>query len=127
MLVYTFPKQHILNSSNLKQSADNNFKFDENRRKFSKRVENTVGNGEIARDEQYLLFPQRFQKAFFPGASKGVIVWEWVNQKCFQEHLSYWSFKIRTALQRINNFNLCAVYITYYNRIFTYRLTSVDI
>ena len=28
--------------------------------------------------EQFLLFPQCFQKACFPGASKGVIVWEWV-------------------------------------------------
>ena len=30
-------------------------------------------------DEQFLLFPHCFQKACFPGASKGVIVWEWVN------------------------------------------------
>ena len=29
--------------------------------------------------EQFLLFPQCFQKACFPGASKGVIVWEWVK------------------------------------------------
>ena len=36
--------------------------FDENSRKFSKRVENTVGKGEIARYEQFLLFPQCFQK-----------------------------------------------------------------
>ena len=33
----------------------------------------------IACYEQFLLFPQCFQKAYFPGASKGVIVWEWVN------------------------------------------------
>ena len=60
--------------------ADDNFKFDENSRKLSKRVENTVGKGEIARYEQFLLFPQCFQKASFPGASKGVIVWEWFNK-----------------------------------------------
>ena len=30
--------------------------------KFSKWVENTVGKGEIARYEQFLLFPQCFQK-----------------------------------------------------------------
>ena len=48
--------------------------------KLSKRVENTVGKGEIAHYEQFLLFPQCFQKACFPGASKGVIEWEWVNQ-----------------------------------------------
>ena len=39
-----------------------------------------MGKGEIARYEQFLLFPQCFQKACFPGASKGVIVWEYVNQ-----------------------------------------------
>ena len=31
---------------------------------FFKRVENTVGKGEIARYEQFLLFPQCFQKIF---------------------------------------------------------------
>ena len=39
-----------------------------------------MGKGEIARYEQFLLFPQCFQKACFPGASKGVIVWEWVKK-----------------------------------------------
>ena len=52
-------------------------KFKENGRKLPKWVENTVGKGEIARNEQFLLFPQCFQKAcFFLGVSKGVIVWE---------------------------------------------------
>ena len=36
------------------------FKLDENGRKFSRGVENIVGKGEIARDEQFLLFPQCF-------------------------------------------------------------------
>ena len=63
----------------MKPSADDNFKFDENIRKFSKLVENTVGIGEIARYEQFQIFPQCFLKACFLGASKGVIVWEWVN------------------------------------------------
>ena len=40
--------------------ADDHFKFDENGRKFSIWVENTVGKGEIARYEQFLLFPQSF-------------------------------------------------------------------
>ena len=69
-----------LDRSKLKLSADDNFTFDENSRKFSKWVENTVGKGEIAHYEQFLLFPQCFQKACFPEASKGVIVWELVNQ-----------------------------------------------
>ena len=75
------PDDKILERSNLKQSADDNFKFNENSRKFSKWVGNTVGIGEIARYEQFLLFPQCFQKACFLGVSKGVIVWECVKWK----------------------------------------------
>ena len=63
----------------MKGFADDNFKFDENGNKLSKQVENMVGQGEIAHYEQVLLFPQCFQKACFPGASKGVIVLEWVK------------------------------------------------
>ena len=55
------------------------FRFDENGSKLSKPVENIVGKGEIACYEQFLLFPQCFQKACFPRASKGVIVWERLN------------------------------------------------
>ena len=58
-----FPKQPILDSSKLKEYADENFNFDENGRKFSKWEGNAVGKGEIARYEQFLLFPQRFQKS----------------------------------------------------------------
>ena len=76
---YNNKRRQILDSSKLKEFADDNFKLDENGRKLSNRVENTVGKGEIARYEQFLLFPQCFQKACFPGASKGVIVWEWFN------------------------------------------------
>ena len=50
-------------------------------KKVSKQVENTVGKGEIARYEQFLLFPQCFQKACFPEVSKGVTVWEQVKPK----------------------------------------------
>ena len=46
---------------------------------YPNRKRNNVGKGEIAHYEQFLLFPQCFQKACFPEASKGVIVWEWVN------------------------------------------------
>ena len=52
----------MLYSFKLKEFADDNFKFDENGRKFFKQVENTAGKGEIARYEQFLLFPQCFQK-----------------------------------------------------------------
>ena len=57
-----FPNDKFLDFSKLKEFADNNFKFDENCSKFSNRVENTVGKGEIAHYEQFLLFPQCFQK-----------------------------------------------------------------
>ena len=56
-----FPNGQILDSSKLKEFADDNFKFDENGREFSKWLDNTVGKGEIAHYEQYLLFPQCFQ------------------------------------------------------------------
>ena len=60
-LLLPFPKRQILESSKLKEFADDNFKVDENGRGFSKWIENTVGKGEIARYEQFLLFPQCFQ------------------------------------------------------------------
>ena len=66
----TYNQMTILDSSKLKEFADNNFKFDKNGRKLFKWVENTVGKGEIARYEQFLLFPPCFQKAYFPGGVK---------------------------------------------------------
>ena len=48
----------------MKEFADNNFKSDDDGRKLSKRVENTLGKEEISRYEQFLLFPQCFQKTF---------------------------------------------------------------
>ena len=61
-MVKPFPKRKILDSSKLKEFAANNFKVDENGRKFSKWIENTVGKGEIDCYEQFLLFPDCFQK-----------------------------------------------------------------
>ena len=43
-----FPKRQNLDSSKLKEFADDNLKFDENGRKFSKLVENTGGKREMA-------------------------------------------------------------------------------
>ena len=60
-LYQPFPKQQVLDLSKLKEYADDNFKFDENDRKFSKWVENTVEKGKIAHYEQFLLFSQCFQ------------------------------------------------------------------
>ena len=52
----------MLDSSKLKEFAHDNFKLDENGRKFSKSVENTLGKGEIVHYKQFLLFPQCSQK-----------------------------------------------------------------
>ena len=48
--------RQILDSSKLKWFADDNSEFDENGKKFSKRVENTGWKGEIGCFEQFLLF-----------------------------------------------------------------------
>ena len=48
MSLNPFPNKKILDSSKLRDHADNNFKFDEDNRKFSKPVENAGGKGKIA-------------------------------------------------------------------------------
>ena len=47
LLLYPFPKQQILDSSKLKASADDNFKFGKNGGKPSNRVEYTVGKEKL--------------------------------------------------------------------------------
>ena len=58
----SFPKRPISDFFKLKEFADDNFKFDANGRKFFKWIVNTAEKGEIAHYEQFLLFPQGFQK-----------------------------------------------------------------
>ena len=60
----SFPNNKILDSSKLKEFADNKLIFDENGRKLSKWLENTQGKGEIACYKQFLLFPQCFQDLY---------------------------------------------------------------
>ena len=60
--VYSFPKRQIFYSSKLKELADDNFKFDENGRKILQMGKTQWEKEETARDEQFLLFPQCFQK-----------------------------------------------------------------
>ena len=62
LLFLTLSKWQNFDSSKLKDFADDNYKFDENGENFSVSVENTVGKGEIARYEQFLLFQRCFQK-----------------------------------------------------------------
>jgi hypothetical protein len=49
-------------------------------KKSPKKVENTVGKGEIARYEQFLLFPQCFQKTCTAYTQKPGLVWERVKR-----------------------------------------------
>ena len=62
------PDDKILDWS--KQSADDNFEFDVNSRKFSKLVENTVGKGEIARYEQFFFTHSVFKRPVSHGRQK---------------------------------------------------------
>ena len=62
MVLNPSPNDTFQDSFILKVFAGDNSKFNENGKKTSKRVENTVRKGEIACHEQFLLFPQCFQK-----------------------------------------------------------------
>ena len=56
--IQNFPRVQLTLSQTtnfrLEEFSDDNFRFDENGKKISKRVENTVGKGEIARYKQFL-------------------------------------------------------------------------
>ena len=67
MLEYFKPihERQIIDSFKLEDFADDNFKCDENVRKLSKQIENTMGKGGIARNEQFLLFPTVFSKDLY--------------------------------------------------------------
>ena len=69
-----------MDSPKLKEFADDNFNFDENGRKFSKRVENTVGKGEIARYEQFLHFPVFSKDLYYRHVKKTGLVWKRFNR-----------------------------------------------
>ena len=68
-----------LDASKLKELACDKLKFVESGRKLSKQVENTVGKGEIACYEQFLLFPQCFQKTCTADKYNRGLVWEAVK------------------------------------------------
>ena len=69
-VVKPFPKRQFLCSSKLKEFADDNFKFGENGRIFSKGVKNTVGKGEIACFERLVLQTSKNQGLFGKGLKK---------------------------------------------------------
>ena len=87
----------------MKDFADDNFNFDENGRKLSKLVENTVGKGEIARYEQFLLFPQCFQKACFPLRQKVSLCGNGLRYRFHPETFT-------TQLKILTNANLMGIF-----------------
>ena len=71
----TLSQRQNLDSSKLQVFAGGNFKLGENGIKFSKRVENTVRKGEIARHEQFLLFPHSvFKRLVLPTRKNQIIL-----------------------------------------------------
>ena len=80
-----FPKQQILDSSKQKEFADDNFKFDENARTFSKQVENTVGKGEIARVFKILELQTHKNQGLFGKGLTGKQFWK--RRNCLLQHL----------------------------------------
>ena len=64
-LSYAFSKRQILGTSKFKELANDNFKCDENGRKLSKWLENTVQKGEIAHYKQFSPFPTVFLKDLY--------------------------------------------------------------
>ena len=63
-------RRQVLDSSKLKEFADDNFKFDENGRKLSKWVENTLGKGEIALTSNFSFSHSVFKRLVSQGRQK---------------------------------------------------------
>ena len=68
-------------------------------------VENTVGKGEIARCEQFLLFPQCFQKVCTTDTQKPGLVWERVKKDRIKNNVGKGErlLEFSIVLHRINS------------------------
>ena len=75
MEVNSLPNNKILDWSKLEAFADEKINMTEKSKSVLRRVENTVGKGENAGYQHFLLFPQRFQNASYTGLLEVVIVW----------------------------------------------------
>ena len=74
---------------NNKEFADDNFKFDENGRKLSTWVENTVGNGEIACYKQFLHSHSVFKRLVSQGRQKVSLCGNGLNSFSFTHIFLY--------------------------------------
>ena len=94
----SLPNDKILDWSKHKQFTDDNFIFEEtDHRKLSKQIEKTVGKGEIARYEQFLRFPLRFEKTCTP------------NKGLFGKGLKKRNTSILDSMDSRSDSTLCAV------------------
>ena len=75
MVVNPFPNDKNLDSSKLKEFAHGNCKFDENGRKLSTRVENTVGEKEKLLVTRISPFPTLFSKDLYCRHVKNRACW----------------------------------------------------
>ena len=71
----SLPNYKILDPSKLKAFSDDKIKVPKTTIFVFDRVENIVGKGENAGYQHFLLFPQCFRRAFYPGSLKVGIVW----------------------------------------------------
>ena len=74
--LYPLPNGKILDVTKLKAFVCNKLKVAKMIISIFERVENTVGKGESAGNQHFLLFAQCFQKPSFQGSLKVGIVWE---------------------------------------------------
>ena len=70
------PNDTILDWFKLKALADDKINVTEKLKFDLERVENIVGKGENAGNQDFLLFPQCFQRASYTGLLKVGIVWK---------------------------------------------------
>ena len=75
----SLPNDKIFNQSKFKTFADDKIMTTRKLKFVLGKVENTVGKGENAGYQHFLLFPQCFQKFSFPEVLKVGIVWERVK------------------------------------------------
>ena len=75
ILISPNTRRQILDYSKSKQSADYNFKFDENIRKFSKQLENTVGKEKLLVSSNFSFSHSVFKKLVSHGHQKMSLCW----------------------------------------------------
>ena len=80
---HSLPNNKILDVTKLKAFADNKLYVAKIPISHFGRVENTVGKGENAGYQHFLLFPQCFPKPSSTGSLKVGIVWERVNRNWY--------------------------------------------